>query len=635
VLDGLEPNSPLDASSENLNPTWDISVTGQGDWQLRVYEYNESGDSEGDSESVVRTVDNDIPDANSKSPQGAVSENQPEISAEFDGGVTGLKNASINLTEVDGVYAENTNPGNNPEIVIDSDDYDDDSLDDGEYTVDYEAYDEAGNHLDDSWTFTVDTTQPDPDNIDLEPDEGVHDVEGDDEFSIDVSFDASNDHSSRIDARCIVDGEEQNTIQLSEMSEDDSEEFTCDIDSDEFGSDVEFEFELVDQAGNEWTDSDTYTYSLDESGPEVTTLEPVQDATSFGDDFEVDYAFDDLGDIQSAEYYFSEDADEVDRNEIDDVSDDGTFTVDTTGLESGDDKNLFVRAQDEFDRWGDASDMPFKFYPDREPSLSLNTDDSVEVVAGSEKSLSVDVENTGELLVSGGSVSGSKSFVGSADYSEIEPEGTSTVDVSLTPSEDDIGSYNVTLESSTGSASTTVEVTVRATEDQKSSINQSFQDYNQTYFTLSQEVSELNNTVSQELFESLGANYSQYRSTIEDARQALDSNNYYRAQSALQELEGINETSMTALQNVKEKRSNGLPLLLIGGGLLLFILLVGGGIAALSYSDQYELDVPLDDYELETGLGGYVDVLTEKIDSAGEGGSSEDESNDGSDYSFK
>jgi hypothetical protein len=234
-------------------------------------------------------------------------------------------------------------------------------------------------------------------------------------------------------------------------------------------------------------------------------------------------------------------------------------------------------------------------------------------------------------------VSGSKSFVGSADYSEIEPEGTSTVDVSLTPSEDDIGSYNVTLESSTGSASTTVEVTVRATEDQKSSINQSFQSYNETYFTLSQEVSELNNSVSQDLFKSLESNYSRYRSTIEDARQALKSNDYYRAQSALQELEGINETSMTALQNVKEERSNGLPLLLIGGGLLLFILLVGGGVAAVSYSDQYELDVdvPLDDYELDTGLGEYVDVLTEKIDSAGEGGSSEDESNDGSDYSFK
>ncbi|MFP4229910.1 MAG: hypothetical protein ACLFRK_02105, partial [Candidatus Nanohaloarchaea archaeon] len=561
-----------------------------------------------------------------------IDQDDPDIEASFEDDISGLENATLSFEGEEDVWDDGDE--DSVDLQIDSDDFDD--LDDGEYDVDYEAYDEAGNEESGTWSFVVDTVEPDPDNFELDPEEGDHDVEGEDEFDIDVDFEATEDHESSVEALCIVEGDEEDSADLGQLEEGEDEEFTCEIPDDYFDEDVEFEVELEDEAGNDWS-SDIYDYGLDESAPTISTLETSTGLDTFNDDFDVEYeALDAVSEIETVEYFFDEDTGEGDGTEVSD----GNFTADTSDLDEGD-NILYLRAEDDFGKWGSTESFDFDFRPDEEPEASLSVADELNVTSGTTENLEVEIENTGKILIPGGDVEASE-LGETVSFDSIPPNETESVYLEFSPTDDDLGMYEVDVSLSSVDASGTVSVLVSADEEARDEIESDLEDYEGRYENLSSRVDSLRPGLSQERKERLDEDFSTLESSAQDAREAVDEGEYYRADSIL---EGIDEEFNAAdetFSTVEKEQSIDDRNKVIMVVAALFLLIIAGGIGFVVYSDEYEFDLSfLSEYELDIGNdqgvdtfesedSGLVDKLKSKIEEL-RGGDEEDEV----EYEFK
>ena len=641
----------MDAQNSNgdiWSAEFDFSQeTGNGD-QIEV-KVNNTDNS--DTLSFEAQSDRAGPDLTLEEPSGATNDPDDLIEVSASDDVSSVENISMAVVDSSDNEEDSTNCDSS---TCDLEDLD---LDDGEYTVEASSYDTVGNeNSDNSLSFVVDTVEPDPDNVVFEDEDGDdieesdYDVEGDNGFEVDVSFEASNDHESTVTAQCLVNGDEEGgSTDFDNLDDGDSYDFTCDIDDEYFDGDVDFEVDLADEAGNDWT-SDSVTFGLDESDPTVSSVESVSGLGVFNSDFDVSYeAFDSVSEIDQAEYFFDESTDEGEGSEVSD----GEFTVDTSDLDEGE-QELFVRAQDGVGKWSETDSFTFDFYPDEEPEASLNVAESLNVTSGSTEDLEVEIENTGVILVPSGTVSVS-SFGGNESFESVAPEESTTVDVELSPGEDDLGENTLSVELDGVNASAEVDVLVKASGDVQDDIESDLDDYASDYENLSSRVESLRSELSQERKDRLDSDFSELESSVQEAQDAVDNGEYYMAEEIVSDLESQMQSVEETYSTVEEEQRIDNRNTLIGLGLGLFLLLIASGVGFVAYSDEYELDISAlqdldvpaignieEEEEEDSGYShseegdqsdeGLVDKIKSKIDELKGGEESEDE---GPEYEFK
>lgn len=561
---------------------WDLADPGSGDYEIRAVELDSEEDEVEDSGDTVNiTIDNSAPSISSESPSGVTSNDNPNIEASFSDSGSGLQNASISF---EGVTSEGT--GSDAEsLTIDSADYE--SLSDGTHSVDYEAFDDAGNQLSGSWSFTVDTVSPDPDTFSLDPSEGLYDVDFGDDFGVEIVVEPSQDHESGIEAVCYVNGNEEDSDGTNSFSAGSEETFNCDIPSGYMDETVDFDVVLEDEAGNSWN-SDIYFYELDASAPTIDAFEPLLNISVFNEDFDMEYlASDNVAGVDVVEYYLNTDPGRGDGSEF--AGESGEFTVDTSDLDEGSNE-IFLRGRDNLDKWGNTESFEFTFLPDELPELGLEAEDFIEVTSGEEVELEVDITNTGRILVPAGEIAGSESFVESADYGEMAPGNAETVGVVFSP-DNGLGNNSVTLETSTAGAAIEVTVLVRADENQQENIDGEVDQYNVDFDDLTSRIEELRGSLSDERASRINSDYEEFESQLNEAEQAVEEGRYYEADEILQGLDSSRQSAEATFEEVKEEHETAMRNRYIMAGLFFVLLLVGGGTGFVLYSEDYDLDI--------------------------------------------
>ena len=605
----------------------------------------------GDTATV--TLDKGGPDSfQLNAPEDYTNDEDPTVEVEVTDDYSGVQNISVSVEDSNNDEVDSTECDSTTTCELDLSD-----LSNAEtYDVEVSSFDKVGNQNSDTLSFTVDTTEPNPDNFVMREDdedgdeieETDYDVEGENEFSVYVEFDASSNHESEVTGNCLVNGDEEDSSTLEALNDGDSYDFTCDIDDEYFDGDVDFEVDLADEAGNDWT-SDSVTFGLDESDPTVSSVESVSGLGVFNSDFDVSYeAFDSVSEIDQSEYFFDESTDEGEGSEVSD----GEFTVDTSDLDEGE-HELFVRVQDGVGKWSETDSFTFDFYPDEEPEGSLNVAESLNVTSGSTEDLEVEIENTGVILVPSGTVSVS-SFGSNESFESVAPEESTTVDVELSPGEDDLGENTLSVELDGVNASAEVDVLVKASGDVQDDIESDLDDYASDYENLGSRVESLRSELSQERKDRLDSDFSELESSVQEAQDAVDNGEYYMAEEIVSDLESQMQSVEETYSTVEEEQRIDNRNTLIGLGLGLFLLLIASGVGFVAYSDEYELDISalqdldvpaignIEEEEEDSGYShseeedqsdeGLVDKIKSKIDELKGGEESEDE---GPEYEFK
>ncbi len=588
-LEYVPSDSEWDETSDLVTGTYDPGDN-SGQYEIEVTG-NETSTGDDVTEGPISfTYDNSPPEISSQSPEvdGFTSEDNPDIEASFEDSVSDLQNASISF---EGETDEETSIGSSSQdLSIDGNDYD--SLDDGSHTVDYEAYDEAGNRLEGSWDFTVDTEYDGDSNPDFWVEKDGDEINDDYfDFEDDVVLVADfGDADSETDTtvNCIVEDEEVDSFTVSAGDDDpDESDTTCDIDYDEdedyYDTNAEIYLEMEDEAGNT-EESDTQELGFDASTPTISEFKSSSGVSVFNEDFEMSYeAFDSVSGIDYVDYSVAD----GDESQLDESS--GTFTVDTSGLEQG---SFEVQAQavDNAGKVSDERSFEFEFYPDEVPELELEGDSELNVTSGSESTLELELSNTGRLLVPEGEINGSEDFVESTSYGDVAPGESETVDITFSP-ENGLGEYSVTLEASTVEASHTVDVLVRADSSEQDEIDAQIQSYREDLDDLSSRVEGLRPSLSQERSDRVNSDYEEFESQVNEAEQAVEEGRYYEADEILGNLNTSRQSAESTFDTVKTEHETAMRNRYIIAGLFFVLLLTGGGAGFILYSDDYEVDI--------------------------------------------
>ena len=567
-----------DSYSPDDSGEYDITATARGG--------DEIDDSEASFEGFIFDIDN--PDFELVYPDDGqfIDTESPTLEVDFEDQLSGLANASIDFDE-ETVYLEDSDVGDSTSTLT----LDIDTGGEGDFSFDVWAEDRAGNSFEsdpETISFSVDTTSPDPDSYSLDPSEGLYDVEFGDDFGIEIEVEPSQDHESRIEAVCYVNGDEEDSDGTNSFSEGDEVFFDCDIPDDYMDQTVDFEFDLVDEAGNSWS-SDTYFYELDASDPVVEVFEPLVNVSVFNDDFDMEFlAVDDVAGVDSVEYHFDSDTDEGDGFSVDE--DDSEFTVDTSEIDSEGDTTVYLRAKDNLDKWGSSESFEFDYLPDANPELSMTADESVEVTSGETVDFEIVLENTGDIVVSEGEVTGSESFIESGEYGEMVPGDSETVVLQISP-ENDLGESNVTFEASTADASVEVELLVRADDEQQEEIESEVEQISNEYSDLESRFEDMRNSFNEDRESRVDSEVEEFEASFDEAQQAIEEGRYYEADQILEGLASSLQSAESTFEEVKDEHETAMRNRYIIAGLFFLLLLAGGGAGFVLYSDGNELDI--------------------------------------------
>ena len=602
-----------DSSNEEYRTLlWNTGDPGSGDYTLRA---NNTADSSSNAQTVSVTVDNNSPSLNLDNPSSPTNEDSPDVEVSASDDSSNIVNISVTVEDSDG-DEENSNECDSSSCTVSTD-----SLSDGEYTVDATTYDEANNDASESWTFTVDTEY----DGDSNPSFSVEDESGgvvlfDEDKDLTVDF-GDADSTSDTTVTCYVGGEDVGdfTVDANEDNPDESDT-TCSIDDDDnedyYDTSAEIYLEMQDEAGNT-EESDSETVSFDVNAPSVTGLEIPTDADLYNADFDVGFsAYDSASDIEEVEYYFESDTDYGEGTEIDYSSDTESYEIDTSSLGAGD-HTLYVRAQDEADRWSSARSVDFTFDPEAVPEISVDVPESVSVTAGQRKSFDVTIENTGDLFISSVELNGSAEgvFSDTETISDLEPGDSITSSLRVDTESGNIGEHKIQVSTDNPSMNEEISLVVEANSDQRSRIDSDISEYQTMLQEMEANVTELQQKVSESKKERLNSNFSSFKQKVEDAQSAIDSGDYYEAEAILEGVDEDYSAAESTYEAVEKEYKNNQFWMLILLGLGGFIVLGGGAIGALSYTDEFEFDVRdyldnLQEMEFDTG---FVDRYVEKI----------------------
>ncbi|MBC5792450.1 MAG: hypothetical protein H8Z69_00260 [Nanohaloarchaea archaeon] len=581
-----------------------------GDYDVKAAVYNASDETapETETDTLTLTLDGKSPSINIEG--GDYVADDPTISIELSDEHTGVDSFSVDATDdasiedngdFDSCDADETCT---VEVQVDTSD-----LDSGDsFDLDADATDDVGNQGSSSKTFDFDTEYNGDTSPSFDPEEGNILLTDDDEETLEITLDGQGDDAeeSDITVTCYDGSDDEFDSETQDVDEEDSTTFDCDVEGDEYaGSTEDIYVEMCDEADN-CEESETRTYNFDANPPVLTDVEAASEVNSFNSDFDVNFEVaDDASGVESLEYYFDSSTDEGDGTSIDYSDDSSSFEVDTSGLSEGD-HTLYLRAKDNAERWSEPETIDFNFYPNADPKVSLSSDSSIEVAAGSSKTLIATLENTGKFYIGSLDFSASSPvFSDSQTISDFGKGDTANLELEINPAEQDIGSYDLQLSTSNPSSSKTVNLRVKASEDQRSSIESEFQSQLSKYERLKSNITSLRTKVGQQKTQNLNANFSALNESINNAQTAMDNGEYYKVESELSSLNDEYSKASQTYQTVKEHYDSSRTAMMF---IALFGIVVIGGLGAgafLIYSDDFDVGIEPEDLKQ---IGSDVDM---------------------------
>ncbi len=584
------------------------NIGSSGEYVLKATAFNSSGDNIGSTPELALTLDNKAPSI-TLADDDYVGED-PTISVEVSDENTGVDSFSVDATddasiEDDGDFDScDADETCTVDVQVDTSDLDSG----GSFDLDVDATDDVGNQASSSETFEFDTEYNGDTSPSFDPEEGNILLTDDDDQTLEITLEGQGDDAEQTDitVKCFDEDDDEFDSDTQDVDEEDSTTFDCDVEGDEYaGTTQDVYVEMCDQAGN-CEESDTRTYSFDASPPVLTDVETASEVTSFNSDFDVNFeAADDASGVDELEYYFSSSTDEGDGTAIDYSSDSASFNADTSGLSKGE-QTIYVRAKDNAGRWSEPEQIGFNFYPNANPQVSLSSDSSIEVNAGSSKTLTATIENTGKFYIGSLEFSASSPiFSDSQTISDLGIGDTVNVNLEISPAEQDIGSYDLQLSTSSPSSSKTVDLRIKANQEQRSSIESDFQSRLSKFNKLKSNITELRTKVGKEMSKGLEANFSELNQSMNNAQKAMENGNYYKVESELSNLDGEYSKASQTYNAVKEDYQSSRTAMIF---MILFGVVLVGGVGAgafLIYSDEFDVGIEPEDLK---EIGSDVDM---------------------------
>lgn len=569
-----------------------------------VYEINASAVDQDENEDSTEVIDFFY---DTEAPEFALDDSSPypiatrkditSIEAVFTDDTSGIKEATIELYGSDDVdedfIGEETasfDVGENEAgVSIDPVDYrDDEDLEQGNYEVECSAEDHANQSLDGEcgWEFTVDAEYQGPTSMDFDPSPGTIEVDTGTN-DIEASVNTTGDELTQKDYTCMVDGEEvdNGSLDLHEQNEDTEVTFTCEIPAEYSGENFEFLVELTDQS-NGFAATNEVEYGFDAYPPEIDVLSPADDATTFNDDFVMEYeASDDVSGVDDVEYFLGDDPGEGEANSLPDTE--GNFEIDTAGMSAGP-HTLSIRAVDEVERWSDIETFGFDYAPDEQPQLEIEIENNFEAEAEDTTVMDVDLTNTGDVVVPSGHIDLSD-YSDGASYDSISPGDSSTFGISISPTSEDLGEQTIIIDPNSVDASKETTILVTADEESRNVIDTKLDSYYNTYQNMSDDIEDLNTRLNENRSSRINSSFEEFESSVQEAQEAVEDGEYYRASEILDNVEENMENAQQTVSDVEEEQrvENRNRYLIIIFGVL---ILIGLGAWYVNKSEKYEFD---------------------------------------------
>jgi hypothetical protein len=417
------------------------------------------------------------------------------------------------------------------------------------------------------------------------------------------------------------------------MTDGETDEFFCEIDSIRSGSRFDLSVNVEDEAGNSQTLVEDKQMIWDTDAPSIDNLEQSEGVSTFNSEFSLStLVSDDATGIENMEYYFDANTEIGDGTSIN-LDNTGAetvekeFTVSPGDLSQGS-HTVYIRAEDGTGQTAVES-FDFEYFPNRNPSVNLGAPDSVEVTSGESTEFTLSIENGAPFFLNGVEVSGDGAvWNGTVTATNLEEGDSVEKVITVDASNMEVGEYDLVLETSDTGDSSTVNVVVRATESQKESIDSNLQDWQDRRSELEENISRIGT------LETDNENITGFTEKLDNAESAIEDGNYYQAKSYLKDIDSsysqASETFREKEQQHQINQRNKLFMLLFGG----IVLLGGGAFGFLFYRDG-EIDLEgLEDIELPSEVPdiqklGVVDRIKELLNSAEE--DVEEENNHGFD----
>ncbi|QGA80681.1 COG1470 family protein [Candidatus Nanohalobium constans] len=634
--DGWESADSMSESSTKGTYTKTGVDSDIGSYEGLELKANTSGEDSTDDRTVTLDVGEPQVEYNG---DGEFVQKDPTVTFEVSDEYSEVTGAEISVDSNDGDVSVDGDDEKDPNCDVDDTcdvefDIDTEDLEEGdEIEVTVTADDEAGNIEKQDETFTLDSEWDGDSSASVEWVESESSVLTgfeDEDQDLDISFQP--DTVSDTTVICEVDGDEVDNANIDASDED--ETASCEFDSDDYaGSSFELTVEAEDEAGNSETLVDEKRMVWDTDAPSVDRLEQPQGVSTFNSGFDLSVLVnDDASGIESLEYYFDAgtelgEGSQVDLEDSESTVIDHDFKVEPGDLSRGS-HTVYVRAEDGTGLT-DVSSFDFEYYPNRNPEINLGAPDRFEVTSGESKTFDLSIENGAPFFLNSVEVtSSSAAWDGTRTVTGLEEGDSVKRSITVDASSLDVGVYDLKIQTANYDASKTVEVVVRATEDQKQSIESSLQDWKSKRDVLNENISKIGN------LEASDEDISQFTETVSKAEKAAEKGNYYEVKSHLSSIDSSFEQASQTFSEKKDtfqkKQRNQMYLI----GFFLLVLIGGGGVAAYLYSGEEDVselipedwDVELPEEMPEIGVREKVEELV---------GEAEEEVEEETGYSFK
>ncbi|WEL23737.1 hypothetical protein [Candidatus Nanohalovita haloferacivicina] len=568
----------VDSTSGYASVEWSTGDPGSGDYTVRA------NVTDGPEETRSITVDNgkpsiDIPvDNNARLNSDSVNF---EITASD--GHTDLNDLEVIVEDSEGdeIYSE-TEDCDGQECTF-SPDFESDLDHNSEYTIEATTSDQVGLSDTEDIDFTYDDEYEGDEEPRINPEPQVFATpENKDEYTFDIVLEEQDPaEPSDITVTCKLGG--RDAVEADTQDVDGTTSYECDVEPMR-DTQTTLEVVLKDEAGNSVTKE--YEYTFDYSKPSVNGLSTV--VSVFNTDFEVDYeASDSASDITELVYRFDESTLDTDSNG---VEADGSFDVDTSGLDAGD-HTLYVWAKDEAGRWSSDANLTFEFRPDATPSAQVTGLEELSVTAGSSKTFNIWVKNTGDLLIPSLTFELDTGFSNHTSIvSNLKPGDNRSTSFTVETSDSNLGRHNVRLSSKSPDVSRQFDLIVEANSDQEENISERFDREFSEFEGLRSNVSELMSRVSGDRQKKLEEEFSDINETMAEAQRAIQEGDYYRAASLMENVDSQYSKASEGYEQVRQEHSKAQRNKFVFGFLLLLVIGGGGTVGYFYMNEDYVFD---------------------------------------------
>lgn len=587
-------------SDHNASTSFDV-----GNLNSNFGEYEFRANYSGTTEDITGiTLDGEKPDVSSLTPSDDGYTNEgDDLDVSFSSSDSHTSVAHENIT----IFSQDESDTDNDLTGL--------SLSDDSYDVNYYVRDDVGNWNNGSWSFTVDTSY-DGDSSPSFPQDNIQELGSDEQLDLEVELDEE-DEGTDITVTC-YDSEDDEIDSVTKAVDSDNTVFNCEVDGDDYSDTSQNVWvEMCDEAGNcVDTEGEEENFIFDGSGPMLS--DPGIPGNVVNSDFDVEFSAYDISGIQSLEYFYDDSSVlEGEGNSIDISNDTGEFEASVSNLNSGP-HTVYFRVQDSVGKWSGTKSLGFDYRPNAEPEVGFDFPD-VNVTAGDSKSFDVDVENTGNIFIEQLNVTASAGdfYSQTTAVEELAPNESRTVAFTVKPQEENIGAYDLKVSTSTPETSASSRLRVKTTEEQRGELDQKFEKFSQRLEALEANISQLESSgLSEDRKQRLESNISEFRERVENAEDAVNTGDYFKAASELEDIKEEYSQASDALEDIRQEHRDAKRsfYLKIGAGILVLLLLLGAGVGVFVYRSE--------DHQIPLELDGFRDKL-ESIRSSEEDGDDE------------